>query len=116
MKTKEQYMLDRRVEENNLILKTLARIKINSLIIEIENLTQEQLKNKTILEAYKDSLNNALSFYEFSIIHDLEPKKQQHIQSLIEKLQLKILSLELDEISSHKPPVIVRKNDASHNI
>lgn len=107
-------MLDKiaeKIEENNLILKTMARIQINSLIIEIENLTQEHLNNKTILEFYKNSLINALSFYEFNIIHDLEPKKQLLIQDLIEKLQIKILSLELDEISSHNPPVIVKKDN-----
>ena len=107
-------MFDKRIEkieENNLILKTMARIQLNSLIVEIENLTDEQLKNKVILETYKDSLNNALGYYEFNIFKDLDNKKQSQLQELREKLQLKILSLELDEISSHNPPVIVKKDN-----
>ncbi len=107
-------MFDKRIEkieENNLILKTMARIQLNSLIIEIENLTDEQLKNKSILETYKDSLNNAWGYYEFNIFKDLDNKKQSQLQELREKLQLKILSLELEEINSHKPPIAMIKND-----
>ena len=97
-----------KIDENNLILKTMFRIQINSLIVEIENLTPQQLKNKIILDSYKDSLDQALLYY-------LQGSKDDHIlttlQSLREKIQVKLLSLELHEISSHEPPIaIIQKN------
>jgi len=84
-------------EENNLILKTLLRNQLNSLIIEIENLTSEQLKNKKILETYKDSLENALLYYyRYRSLNDSDNANKQKLQNLREKIQLKILKLELD--------------------
>lgn len=99
-------------EENNLILKTLLRNQLNSLIIEIESLTSEQLKNKTILETYKDSLENTLLYYyQNPSLNDADKKSKEKLQELREKLQLKILKLELDEISSHNPPIAIIKNN-----
>ena len=104
-------------EENNLILKTMLRIQLNSLIVEIENLTEEQLNNKSILETYKDSLNNALLYYfNYHILNDSNVAHKKKLQELKEKLQLKILSLELDEIGSHKPPIAIVKNNESKEI
>lgn len=102
------------LEENNLILNTVARIQINSLIVELESLTPKQLKNKTILETYKDSVNNALLFYYHRnrILSESDIANKKRLHDLKEKIQLKILSLELDEINSSRPttPVIIKKN------
>lgn len=98
---------------NNIILKTMARIQINSLIVEIESLTPEQLQNRTILEAYKDSLTKALSYFEFNVLSDLNNEKQTQLSNIREKLQTRILSLELQEMRKNTPPVIVRKESST---
>ena len=106
-------MFDKRlekIEENNLILKTLLRVKANSLIVEIENLTPDQLKNKTILESYIDSLNSVLLFI------NEDRTKEKELMMLQEKLQIKVLSLELDDIGSHKPPVAIIKDNSTHEV
>ncbi|MBO5954865.1 MAG: hypothetical protein J6Q13_02725 [Clostridia bacterium] len=107
-------MFDKRtemIEENNLILKTMLRNQLNSLIVEIQSLSPEQLNNKTILETYKDSLENSLLYYyKQSSLNDSDKKNKQKLQELREKIQLKIFKLELDEISSNKPPIAIIKN------
>ena len=102
------------LEENNLILNTMARIQINSLIIELESLTPKQLKNKTILETYKDSINNALLFYYHRnrTLTESDVANKKRLHDLKENIQLEILRLELEEINSTTPstPVIIKKN------
>ena len=100
-------------EANNLILKTMLRVQANSLIIEIENLTKEQLKNKLMLETLKDSIDSILSCCEFenSLLSVASNETQKKLVELRERLQIKLLSLELEEISSHNPPVIVKREN-----
>ena len=100
-------------EANNLILKTIARVQANSLILEIESLTEEQLRNKTILENLKDSIDSILGCCELnnSLLFVVSNKTQNKLVELRERLQIKLLSLELEEISSHNPPVIVKKEN-----
>ena len=107
-------MFDKRtetIEENNLILKTMLRNQVNSLILQIESLSPEQLKSKTVLETYKDSLENTLLYYyQNHSLNDADKKSKEKLLELREKIQLKILKLELDEISSNKPPIAIIKN------
>ena len=99
-------------EANNLILKTMARVQVNSLIFKIENLTSEQLKNKTILEALKDSIDSIFGCCELknSLLSIVSNETHEKLIEMRERLQIKILSLELEEISSHNPPVVVKKD------
>ena len=99
-------------EANNLILKTMARVQVNSLIFKIENLTSEQLKNKTILEALKVSIDSIFGFCELknSLLSIVSNETHEKLIEMRERLQIKILSLELEEISSHNPPVVVKKD------
>ena len=67
-------------EANNLILKTITRVQAKSLILEIESLTKEQLRNKTILESLKDSIDSILGCCELnnsllSVVNNKTQKK-----------------------------------------